>query len=256
MSSQSTYENIEAYLDGTLTGDQLKAFEEQLQSDKELASQLALFQNVDQAIGDKATLNFQKMVAAQGEKFLHNTSGQVKNESKVIRFSRPWAIAAALLALIVSAMIFWNIQSADPPSTEALFAQNFETYPLNQSVRGGSTDNSVLKIGVQQYQGKDYLAAAQTFEPLAQADQSDMLVAFCLANAYLNQEPPQFDFAKRELQRIIDDGVNIYVLRAKWYLALIFLKEGNIEKTKSLLKAVAQSGDSLGQKAKTLLKDL
>ncbi|MEM8909220.1 MAG: hypothetical protein AAGD05_15345, partial [Bacteroidota bacterium] len=68
--SEQLYEKIEAYLNGTLAPAELQQFEAQLQTDPDLAAQLALFQNIDTALKDQSVLNFQKMVQQEGEAFL------------------------------------------------------------------------------------------------------------------------------------------------------------------------------------------
>lgn len=258
MSSQSTYELIESYLEGKLEGEVLEKFEQRLQSDQDFAEQFALFNQVDRVLEDKGALDFQKMVQEQGTLFLQKESSSETSEGKVLNiFSnrKNWLIAATLLFLVISSLVLWNNSNTNL-SGPALYAQHFETYNLNQAVRSGAAEEGDFEKALNAFQKADYLQASQLLENLSKTKQSDMLLSFSLAQAYLNQKPAKFAAAKDALQKIIADGKSIYTPKAKWYLALILIHEESNVEAKKLLEDVAKSGDQFGAKAKTLLKEL
>lgn len=262
MSKEEIYEAIEDYLNGTLVGNDLKNFEARLQSDTELVAQVELFREMDDAIGDKEVLNFQEMVQAEGVVFLENSSPEEKtqtpNIAKRINLARRYfLVAASILFLITSALIYWNMQSGAMPTGSELFAQYHEVYDLNQNVRGidASTDPK-FQSGLQQYQAKNYSAAANIFQELATSNETDMVLAFSLGSAYLNQQTPNLNLASQQFEKIMTDGQSIYVPRAKWYQAMIHLKEENLEKAKPLLEDLAKSKDSFGEKASKILEKI
>ncbi len=222
---QEIYETIEAYLNGTLTGDALTEFEQRLKSEPDLAAQVQLFQNMDDALNDQPALDFQKIVQMEGAAFLQKAAAPPAKVRRIGWSRKQWAIAATLLFLVVSAALFWKMQSTDISSGDELFAQHFETYTLNEGLRGEEDENVDFKKGIQQYRLKNYGLAAETFNTLAENAPQDMVLAFCLANAYLNQSPPQTDLAQQQFQKIIADGSSIYTPTAKWYMALTLLKK-------------------------------
>ena len=257
MSNQEIYEAIEAYLSGNLKGTDLTDFEARLRSDSELAAQVLLFQDMDEALNDRPVLNFQKLVRSEGAAFIEKDQSEKATVRNIDWSRRYLAIAAALLVAVLSITVLWNIRSVPPSSGKELFAQNFETYTLNQSIRSEeTTGDSAIQLGIQQYQANDYQAAAATFQELAANADQDMVIAFCLGNAYLNQQAPPLDLAEQQFQKIIREGESIYVPRAKWFMALIFLEKEEIKQAESLLQEVAKSQDNFGEKARALLKEL
>ncbi len=259
MSSQSIYEKIEAYLEGKLTEEERKAFEAQLASDPKLAEKVSLYKNIDQVIEDQSTLDFQKLVQEQGTIFLQNEQKETAGEQSPIRFlsRRSLLIAASLLILVISiVLIYQNVNNQDKLSGPELYAHNFDTYNLNQSLRSQVSRLTDFQNGIKAYQSQDYDLAVNIFEDLAQNDSDDIVLAYCLAQAYLNQQPAQFAKAKASLRKIIVEGGSIYVPKAKWYLALIHLQEEALVEAKNLLEEVAQSDDQFGAKAKQVLGQL
>ncbi len=257
MTIQDRYEIIEAYINGQLTGAELSDFEAKLQSDSDLAAQVLLFKDIDAGLSDKSVLDFQALVHSEGEAFLQkNTSTEAA--VKKIGWSRSFlGIAATLLVLVVSTFIYWQINSGKTLSGKALYAQHFDTYTLNQSIRSNDTaEDPTFQIAVEQYRSEDFKAATATFQKLATNAEQDMVLSFCLAYAYLNQKTPQFDLAQAQFQKIIDEGQSIYVHRAKWYLALIYLEKEERSKAETLLKDLANSPNKIGQQAAAVLKDL
>lgn len=260
MSNQPKYEKIEDYLNGILSGKDLVDFEEQIKSDKELALQVALFEEIDVALSDEVALSFQKMVAAEDKAFFAENKLEYSQKKPIIRqfyqSNRRWMVAASILFTVLITLLLWNIQSNNPASDEELFAQYYETYALNKNLRGNDTNPTDFQTGIQQYQANKFDAAAQTFESLMAANEQDMSLTFCLANVYMNQKPPQFDLAEKQFKKIIANNSSIYVPKSKWYTALIFLQKGKSTDAKILLKAVAKSGDKFGKKAQELLQKL
>ncbi len=260
MSTQDLYEKIEAYLSDSLSASERLDFEAKLQADPALAAEVELMKEMDIAISDKPILDFQKLVQSEGEAFQKKHKAKeapIKQIAK--RNSRFYiGIAASLLFVIASIFFLWNNQSSSQLSGKELFAQHFDTYDLNQNLRGSdSVDETAFEASIQQYQNKDYNAATTSFQQQVASAPNDMVLSFCLANAALNQNPPAVKLAEDQFRKIITNGESIYVLRSKWYLSLILLEKEKTAEAKTLLKELEQSPDNnLAQKAKAVLRDL
>ncbi len=264
MLSQEIYENIEAYINGTLTGTDLMEFEQKLQNDSNLATDIQLIRRVDDTLGDQSSLEVHQKVEVAVDDFLAELVQEESAEIKTIAhppirkiggWAQRWAVAASFLLLAVIVVVLWQLQSPTAPSHQELFSQNFSTYPLDEDVRSGEETTGFEK-GVDQYRAKKFKAAAQVFQSLIAVEKNDMVLAFCLANAYLNQSPPQKNLANEQFQRILTDGASVYVPKAQWYLALMALEGGKLEEAKVLLEEIRESGDEFAQKAKELLEEL
>ena len=254
MSDQKLYETIEAYLNGDLNGKDLSEFEAQIKSDKKLADQIAIFKDIDYVIKDKPILDFQKLVANEGKSFL-----QEKDKTKTIVKNFNWRrtiIAAATLIIIASALFVWKSQLNTPSTSKELFAQHFESYELNESLRGTTNNTKTFDLAMQSYQNRDFNSAVETFKNLSIAKPTDIVITFCLANAYLNQSPKRFAAAKVEFEKIIVEDNSIYVPISKWYLSLILLEQDKRSDAKKLLMEIKDIGDNLGTKTNQLIDQL
>ncbi|MCB0844854.1 MAG: tetratricopeptide repeat protein, partial [Bacteroidetes bacterium] len=226
MSAQDKYEKIEGYLNKTLSEEDMKAFEREMQADSALAEEVRLFADIDKAIIDTPALNFQRMVKEQGELFLK----EEKHEEATIRTMNikpyQWAIAAAVVLLIVSTVLLLNRKTPEQLSGKELFAQNIEPYSLDGELRGQGNDSTEKAKAIKHYQNKEFDQAAGLFQQLADENPQDMESIFYLANAYLNQK--EFDKAQKEFEKIIKDNESLLVEDSRWYLALIFLHQEQI----------------------------
>ena len=254
MSDQKLYEIIEAYLNGDLNGKELSEFEARIKSDQKLADQIAIFKDVDYAIKDKPLVDFQKLVVDEGKSFLQEED-KTQTVVRKINWRRTLLIAASIV-VFASALFVWKNQLNNPLTNEDLFAQHFESYELNESLRGTTNNVKDFDLAIQSYQNKDFNAAVETFKNLSNSSSADMVTKFCLANAYLNQSPKNFAAAKVEFEKVILEGNSIYVPNAKWYLALILLEQDKRSEAIKLLQEIQDTGGNLGAKSSQLIDQL
>ncbi len=250
MLDQKLHETIEAYLNGDLKGADLSDFETRLQSDQELAFQVSMFRDIDSAVNDKPVLNFQKLVEEQGNIFFQEND-QEKTIVKKINW-RNYLIAAATFILFAAAIFIIKNQSSSHLSGQDLFAQHFESYELNESLRSSNEDVNIFDEGVNKYRAKAYNESTDIFLQLVNNDSTDMTATFCLAQSSLNQVPQNFTLAKVQLEKIISDGRSIYVPASKWYLALILLKQEDLDSTHQLLLELKTEEGNYAKKAREL----
>lgn len=256
MSKQETYELIEAYHSGNLTETELAEFQERLANDPMFADQVALLENIDNAISDKSVLSFQELVQSEGETY---RAAKEEGQIRIKRFISPnrlLAIAASIVVLIGAFLILKN-QFFQAPTGGELFAKYYKAYDLNESIRSGSSDvNPDFQLGIQQYQAKNFSAAVGTFQKLANIREQDMALMFSLAQAQLNLQPPQYELAEQSLLIITQEGNSVYVPAANWYLSLIFLKRGERAQAKGFLNKLGGTSGEYGEIAKALLKEM
>ena len=252
MSDQNLYEKIEAYLNGELEGSILSEFELQLKNDKELAAQVELFKDVDDAIKDKSTLDFQKLVADQGNAFLSDSKPTQPVVKKINSFR--YLIAAAC-TLLVMAAIFLLLKPSTSSSQE-LYAQHYEIFVLDENVRSTISNDSDFDLAVENYQNERYDKAIELFKNILDDDPSDMITTFYLAHSYINNSTDDFDMARVNFEMVVQEGNSIYVPDSKWYLALIHLAQDNPSQAKTLLEELKTYGPPWDTKANQLITQL
>lgn len=140
-------------------------------------------------------------------------------------------------------------------NNDALFAVAFQPYrdaSLNPNVRD-EQNPSPFEQFLQQYWEKQYLPALQAFEKLAAELQSNDDVLFLKANALL--ATGQTAAATALFEGIISRKTARFVQQADWYLALCFVKNGDLLRAKKALQAIAAQLDHPQQEdALALLK--
>ncbi len=251
---------IEAYLSGDDTPEDRRSFKQTIDTDPQLANEVKLWQNVDDALSNESTLDFQQKVTDAGKDYLAATGSPTAKIRRMGISRRLLSIAAGVLVLVASSVLIWQLNQDDPTSGQELYAANFTPYQIvPETVRSTEElllSSSKLSKGLIEYQEKDFTAAAATFESLLPDYEDSMNLVFPLANAYLNQQPARTSLAAEQFQRVIDNDQSAYVPRAKWYLALIRIQEEDFAAAKSLLEEVKAYGGKTGQRAEALLKSL
>lgn len=138
---------IQAYLDGSLKGQELEQFQAKLATDEELVKEVALFQEMDDLLGESDILELESTI---GEIFQADQPNNVKaatKETATIRQLKPKSNAfrrilafAAGIALIatVGSVLFLNTNNTISP--ESLYASTMD-YP--SELAGGSGLRSI-----------------------------------------------------------------------------------------------------------------
>lgn len=256
MENTNNIEKIEAYLNGELNQEERTFFEAQLKTDTTLASEMELYQRVDQVLADDSALAFQKLTEQAGANFFtqKTTNATIR---KLPFYRRPLAIAASITLLVACGFLWWMTNSTGTLSNDELFAANYESYAFSNTVRGNDDPVTPYEQAVLAYQNKDWTKATSLFSNVLEEEPSNASAAFGLGNAYLAIQPADLDAAALHFQQVIDDGKSLLVDKAKWYLALIRIKQGDITTAKQLLEQLLQSEEKqLANKAQTLIDKL
>ncbi|MFK8163877.1 MAG: hypothetical protein AB8H12_15635 [Lewinella sp.] len=254
MSSQNTNKKINDYLDGALSESEKADFQESIGQTPGLAEELQLWQDIDQATSDEATLDFQRKVAEAGAPYQVNKTAKVRSLTGVRRYL---AIAASVLVLVSAGLFIYQQIGDQEMSGSELYASNYTAYDLSQIRKSGlDVANETFAQGVASYSAGDFEQAATLFAPLTEAGSNKMKATFALAHAYLNQAPPKTKEAEARFRSIITDNNSSYVTSAKWYLALIHLEREEIGLATPLLEAVQQAGGKQGKAAAAILAEV
>jgi predicted Zn-dependent protease len=169
-------------------------------------------------------------------------------------FSRfvPLSIAATIVIMVG----IWFFAFRDTrPLNEKLFAQSFETFdsPGSGLTRSEDSSNETFRAKAYvAYDNADYKQAILLFKKALQTEKDDPILHLCLGNAYLATN--QLELAEETFRHMLQEHEDL-VTQSTWYLALTYLKQGNIERTKSTLWEISKSS-TYGEKARKLLKEL
>jgi predicted Zn-dependent protease len=238
------YEIIEQYLNGELQGEALQTFEQQLQTDAALATEVALYRNIQHEL--KQSLQYQEeetalagTLTALGKQ--HFLPSPVKKSS----IRRLWWVAAAAAAVILFFII--NPLSKDHLTNEQLFAQYAVPENLPAAQRGSATDTLSIKAA-QLYNSKTYTEALPLLDSIVKQrpgqPQLQLAIGICqLYTGDYNNSIKNFD----ELSA----GQHIYKDEAIYWKALAYLRQNKKEECIATLKLIPDH-----EAAKKLLQQL
>lgn len=232
-------DKIQDYLDGLLSGEELKAFERQMETDDDLRNLVSLHREVQSILSKREqeeTKAFKVTLMRAAKEF---RDGQQSSSGITLIRILPWLAAACVL--IVFAI--------------SIFDKKEELYqlPVLQSeIVRGETENEKYEQAVVLFNTGKYLDSRILLADLTKEDSTVVQYRYYEALTFVGTE--QWAGAISRLQPIAE-GTSVFADEAKYYLAVVYIKDGNPDKAKPLLAQIPQTG-KLGEKAGKLLKTL
>ncbi len=245
------------YLDGELSADELRDFEEEIRMNPPLAEEVARFRQIQELAGkllsdqgieneeldplvqkeiSDAVKDYKKDPAAFGdvpEAYLHNLkqAGQSFSDnrgktSSIGMINRIWYTAAAIvvLAILASILVFKPFAGKSP---NEIYAQYFSTFhKTNEILELARNDNDFL-FAIEVYEAGDYDRAAVLFEMLADSTRLRAWSLLYAGSSYMSLN--QITKAMELFHLILQEGDDEVVPAARWQLALCHLRAGEPE---------------------------
>lgn len=234
---------VEKYFDSELSAEELRDFNKRIEQDDSFK---ALFQREKIIIG---AIRNQGLI--DNLLYLKNIEEKIQGDQSHPAASgiKGWYYyaAAAVIALLVTVTFLLPGQD----NTDELFAAYFTPYPnvVEPTLRGNDLTTERAKA-FQDYERKDYQSAAAGFERLLDIkEEPGILLLLGNSNLMLGKsEEAQENFIT--LIRQYDD----FDLQAKWFLSLSYLKSGDTENARKILKELGETEVSYASRAKELLE--
>lgn len=215
------YELIEAKLDGTLTAEQMQVFRDLESQDPDWSLKVEEVKTLRQDLESY-------LLKTELDK-IHKETFPGKNP-KTVSLPRWIGVAAASIALILVGWLGYETLFDSP--TEKLFEAYYETDPGLITAMSGTASYEFDRGMVDFKEGK-YREALQRWEPLLnEKPNGDTLLYFV---AMANLELGKYVQSQELLQELLEEDPSEFAEDGRWYLALIYLKNGETDKAKSLL---------------------
>jgi hypothetical protein len=240
------WNEIDDYLDGSLNQQAHKAFRQRLSEENKLAKDTLFQQEMRQGIAFGSQQDLRSRLQVIHEEIVGNNQ-----EAKIVPIGRQlWLRWSAAAALLVGALgiLFWLQQN---PSSQELFADNYEVYSLDPTSRSASEEDPAM-IALEAYQQKDYTTAIKEFGLILQNEPEQPTLQLALAISYW--ENGQAQQAKSTIKTLFDHP--ILKDQAYWYAALFALAEDQPEAAVDYLEKIPSDSGQLHSKAVNLLDAL
>lgn len=223
--TQEEFGRIEAYLNNSLSKEDLLIFENRLQNEEGFASKVEDIKTVLTGIETQALkeqLNeFHEEIATQ-EKDTIQFNPKVK--------SLQWRKLAVAAALIIAAGSFWFLNRN---SNEQLYADFYSPDPGLPTTMS-STDNYEFYEAMVSYKQGHYKDALNTWTKQLKTKVDNDTLNYFIGSALL-ADKKESD-AISYLKEVANNDDSVFKNDAFYYLGLAYLKEGNIEHAKTNLE--------------------
>lgn len=220
-------ENIDAYLEGSLSAEEMTAFDKELQSNSELMKEVELQQRLQEGIFAAGLRNQLKEMAQSQQAESEPSKGRVIS----LRRAAPLAVAASVALLL--GIFLWNNQPSTSPS-EA-FASVYYQDPGTPITMGQATDLAFQQAMVLYKEGK-FEEASHAFDPLCDLSVD---VASCYYQAQSALQIKDYNQAESLFNAVIHhSGSQEYIEKGQWYLAYMKFERGD-EDYKDMLQSIA-----------------
>lgn len=274
MDKESMYKKIDQYLNNELEGVDLEEFERQLKEDKNLAKEVALIRDVEEAVEDRyLDTEFAPKLRKMGkEYFKEDKTTELSPPNINAITSKPTSNNRLTTILFVGSIIIgallWIYFTATPTvipieqttpevETEQIFAANFQPYAVDNLQRSGTSGDSDYQTAIEAYQVKDYATAIPILEQALVATPNDSDIKMLLGNSYLGTKSGQAQAAVDLFKPLAADESSLYIEQAEWYLALAYLQNNQVAEAQALLEKIAAAGIGKYPKlAKVVLEQL
>ncbi len=253
MNEQETYEWIEKYLKGRLTDPERTAFEKRLENDKEFATEVALHRDLQETLSKETPSAFETAATDAAQVYFNekSTTAEPLAPKKNKRNRTRYFVAASMVVLAAMAGL-WLKKS--PRDYSEQYARAHQIYPAVQMVRGAHHNEDPLAKGMEAYEKGDYSKAQRLFAKVPPSNEKYITSVFY--RALSNHEMDRLGLAELGFLQVIARENSLYRPAAQWYLALSYLKAGNITETRRLCTALSEGSGVYQDDAQQLLKML
>ncbi|WP_025666866.1 tetratricopeptide repeat protein [Aquimarina megaterium] len=231
---------ISKYIQGTLTVEEQQEFDTLLNTDQNFRDEVLFHTNLKKVVEHKDDNDFRHL--------LSDLESNVKKKKTL-----KWWYAAAAILVLLGTTYFWNTKK--PVSNDELFATYFKPYRniLQPVVRSGEHKN-MISVAFNAYENGNFKKALDAFDIVLETEANDTL-QFYKANALLKLNKAKKAIIILENRNEIK---NSFSEKNHWYLAMAYLKVGQLDKAKEQLELLIKIPDSEYKRteAKELLKKL
>ncbi len=238
-------EMIIHYLDGDMPVLEKEQFECEIQTNKTLAQQLKLTQEVDSLLADDELFTFAESLRTVNHKFINNEQKVHKKEQKPIsiQFNRVFLsgkkllVAAVFITFVLVLSVLYNTISS--PNADRLFSKYYQKYEANILTRSsGATDVTPLIAAIQQYDKGNYSTAISKFEKIIQNDPNNTAAHFFIGVSYIEEH--NYEKAIKNLSFVLTKNDEAFIEHAEWYLSLCYVKTKQTAKASALLTKIKE----------------
>ncbi len=247
---------IEDYLNGSLSDEERKKFEDQLDHDQELADLVKMHAEINEALRDHKLHALRSKLRELGNEYSaypektmgKRDRGDKRSWRQRYLTSQVFRSAAALLLLVVIGVAVKTLFFSTLPA-EKLYEKYYAPYEPDVVVRSPEFVNSEFENAISNYQRGFYESALNA---LPVGDSTAYLLNFYRGLTYLGLE--RYQQAVECFTAIPDNWKDPHVVHRDWYLALACLMNHEEPEAREILYDIQASGGYYSKRASGIIR--
>ncbi|MFV0376452.1 MAG: tetratricopeptide repeat protein [Mangrovibacterium sp.] len=252
LSTPRKIEELDRFVQMELNDDDLASFESELTTNPDLAAELELYRDSDQAGAETDVMNLRNKLSEISKDIVREKRKERTFVSK-IPGSR-FAVGAVAASLILFISITSLLSRHTPTSESELYSQFFSPYEATGIFRSGDNMDSKLSLALHTYNEGQLNESMELFKQILETEPDNPVSNFYLGMAC--QETGNYPAAIKSYQRVILANNNLFVEQAQWYAALCGLQTENRKKVYKQFQQIAEQNSYYSPKAMAILQEL
>jgi tetratricopeptide (TPR) repeat protein len=255
-------EIFDRYLDGKLTGDELRKFEELLRKDPVLADELDKYKKLhavaeEIVAGESADQQAKDDIAdfrqqdTEQDIDLQNFRQALKKAGRR-RISPFWYAAAVTIVTVITLAIILLLNSKT--EMNELYARYYEPYHQSERIFEITRSNDDLYFAVQLFEAGDYSRASLLFNQLADSTGLTRYARFYSGLIYIHQE--KWELAIESFMQVIACGASDVLNDARWYLGLCYLRVENPSTAREQFEMLSMAKNEYSKRARKIIRHM
>ena len=238
---------IERYNDGEMSNAEKQWFQKELETNKNLRDEVYLRKKTDEVLKNQDIIVLRNKLSEIGRR--KETNLPLKKTRKPVYLY--YAAVIAVLAIIGSI----TISPGKNLSGDEILAKYYKPYEPQAPQRSVlSKENADFVLALDYFNTHDYKNAALLFKRVVESNPKNM--EFSLLYGVASFEDKKYPEAEKSFVNVINEGKNLYIETAKWYLALCYIRTDETEKAFQQLDIIYKEHGLYRKEAKKIMRNL
>jgi len=237
---------IERYNAGEMDEAEKLWFRKELEGNKKLRDEVALRKKADLVLKNHDSVQLRIKLAEIEKK---RAIAQSKNPGK----HSTWKYAAAIIAFILIGSVV--VLTSGKMTNEELIGKFYKPYEAAAASRSQqAVANEDYSRGLEYYNIRDYRNAELYFGKVVSSDRK--YIESTMYYGVSKYEEKNYPEAVQKFRIVTDDGDNMYMEDAQWYLALCYLQTNEKEMAVNQLNLIKRSESFYSKPARKILRKM
>jgi len=239
---------IERFNAGEMNESEKIWFRKELENNEKLRNEVELRKMTDMVLSDHEVIKLRNKLTEIER--IRAAEKPVRNPAK--RISLRYAAVIAGFILVGSMALYFNGRSL---TTDEILDRFYKSYEVTTPSRSQQAIlNSDYSTAIEYFNIHDYRNAALYFSKILQSDNKYMESTFL--NGISNFEVRNYPDARTSFIKVIGNDDNLFIEDAQWYLALCYMRTGELEKATGQLALIKNSESIHRKDAKSILRKM